>query len=71
MLHPLPKRCIFIVSRLDIGHHHSPTKMLRGSRKACRADKLANGKEPKDARRGCPSRSQAFQKRKEGSLRRP
>ncbi len=23
------------MSRLDIGHHHSPTKMLRGSRKAC------------------------------------
>ena len=27
--------------------------MLRGSRKACSADKLANGKEPKEARRGC------------------
>jgi hypothetical protein len=26
---------MYIQYRLDIGHHHSPTKMLRGSRKAC------------------------------------
>jgi hypothetical protein len=41
------------LSRLDIGHHHSPTKMLRGDREWLVADKLANGNEPKDARRGC------------------
>ena len=44
---------MFIASRLDIGHHHSPTKMLRGSRTRLVADKLANGKEPKDGTRGC------------------
>jgi hypothetical protein len=40
-------------SDLDIGHHHSPTKMLRGSRKACSRQARQWQPEPKDARWGC------------------
>ena len=51
---------IHSVSRLDIGHHHSPTKMLRGSRKACsrqarqwqRAERCPAGVRHRDSDRG-------------------
>ena len=44
------------IHRVSSRHWPSPlTDLLRGSRKACRrqGDKLANGEEPKEARRGC------------------
>ena len=32
---PASYECTFIAYRLDIGHHHSPTKMLRAIAQAC------------------------------------
>ena len=58
MLHPLPKNVysLCLVSTLAITTH--PPRCCE-DRARLVADKLANGKEPKDARRGCPSRSRS------------
>ena len=52
MLHPLPKNIysLRLVSTLAITTH--PPRCCE-DRARLVADKLANGKEPKDARRGC------------------
>jgi hypothetical protein len=52
MLHPLPKNVysLCLVSTLAITTH--PPRCCE-DRARLVADKLANGKEPKDARRGC------------------
>jgi hypothetical protein len=52
MLHPLPKNVysLCLVSTLGITTH--PPRCCE-DRARLVADKLANGKEPKDARRGC------------------